>query len=107
MPLLVSHNQRLALENRHLCDHGQFDSQSFLFLLGKLLLRLTLLALLGLTLLRLIRLIQLGLLLLGLLLLGLILLGLLLQGLGNATWCYMGGRLVTMTVRYVKKNVTH
>ena len=93
MPLLVSHNQRLVLENRHLCDHGQLDSQSIFFLLGKLLLRLILLALLGLTLLRLILLTLLGLLLLGLLLLGLLLLGLLLQGLGNATRCYMGGRL--------------
>ena len=90
MPLLVSHNQRLALENRHLCDHGQFDSQSFLFLLGKLLLRLTLLALLGLTLLRLIL----------LTLLVLLLLGLLLQGLGDATWCYMNRGSVTMTVRF-------
>ena len=98
MPLLVSHNQRLILENRHLCNHGQLGSQSFLFLLGNLLIRLTLLALLGLILLRLT---LLGILLLGLLLLGLLMLGLLLQGLGNATWCYMGGRLVTMTVRYV------
>ena len=93
MPLLVSHNQRLLLENRHLCDNGQLDSQSILFLLGNLLIRLTLLALLGLILLRLT--------LLGILMLGLLMLGLLLQGLGNATWCYMGGRLVTMTVRYV------
>ena len=97
VPLLVSHNQRLLLENRHLCDHGQLGSQSIFFLLGKLLLRLILLALLGLTLLRLIL----------LTLLGLLLLGLLLQGLGNATWCYMGGVLVTMTVRLEEKNVTH
>ena len=94
MPLHISHSQRLILENRHLCDHGQLDSQSFLFLLGKLSLRLTLLALLGLIMLRLILET-----LLGLLLLGLLLLGLLLQGLGNATWCYMGGVLVTMTVK--------
>ena len=99
VPLLVSHNQRLILENRHLCDNGQLDSQSIFFLLGKLLLRLTLLALLGLIL---ILLTLLVLLLLGLLLLGLLLLGLLLQGLGDATWCYMGRGSVTMTVRFKK-----
>ena len=93
MPLLVSHNQRLLLENRHLCDNGQLDSQSILFLLGNLLIRLTLLALLGLILLRLT---LLGILLLGLLLLGLLMLGLLLQGLGNATWCYNYKMINTM-----------